>query len=86
MGCKAVGASGKSRKSVGGFTLTMWDVKEPVPTSVLGFAAGFYLNYVGCKGFIWKNVLRHNNRFTLTMWDVKSTKRVVALFKFSVLP
>ena len=37
---------------LGGFTLTMWDVKSKWTSETLTSTAEFYLNYVGCKGFV----------------------------------
>jgi len=54
----------------------MWDVKhyqkhKPHPTS-----HSFYLNYVGCKGELFRKLLNHiYESFTLTMWDVKEVKK-----------
>ncbi len=48
----------------------MWDVKLRSGYS-LAVSLWFYLNYVGCKVFLFYVLPSRLEGFTLTMWDVK---------------
>ena len=61
------------------FTLTMWDVKKKAAASSPIFFA-FYLNYVGCKVYLFVFYLFQSLCFTLTMWDVKFFYFVIICF------
>ena len=61
-------------KDITCFTLTMWDVKEPVTIELTFEIEKFYLNYVGCKENSQYQFVPKISCFTLTMWDVKRLK------------
>ena len=63
----------------------MWDVKSGLVVEAL-FQKMFYLNYVGCKDYIYYTLYNSRYSFTLTMWDVKNVIYVVDTSNIKVLP